>query len=120
MLMDGKSSELQTKLFSLISHLHGLLRQVQESLKPHHLLDVPESCPPSPIFSILSSEPRSLAAFCIQAGFIVRPIVPPTVPAGAERIRVCLHAGNTIDEIEALVKRIRKWVKITQTVKAKL
>lgn len=117
MLMDGRSSELQNKLFSLISHLYSLLVKMQEDVKPYHLLCVPDSCPPSPIFSILSSEPRSLAAFCQQAGFIVRPIVPPTVPAGAERIRVCLHAGNTVQEVEALVAKIRDWVKVTQRAK---
>lgn len=117
MLMDGKSSELQTRLFSLITHLYTLLQKLQEEVKPHHLLCVPDSCPPSPIFSILSSEPRSLATFCQQAGFIVRPIVPPTVPAGAERIRVCLHSGNTVQEVESLVARISAWVKITQRAK---
>jgi 8-amino-7-oxononanoate synthase len=40
----------------------------------------------------------------------VRPIVPPTVPRGTERVRVCLHAGNTVEEIDALVKRIGEWV----------
>lgn len=117
MLMDGHSSALQTKLFSLISYFHTLLLEMQHDLKPHHLLCVPEICPPSPIFSILSSEPRGLAVFCQQAGFVVRPIVPPTVPAGAERIRVCLHAENTVEEVEALVRRIREWVKVTQRAK---
>lgn len=42
---------------------------------------------------------------------MVRPIVPPTVPAGAERIRVCLHAGNTKEEVEGLVNRITEWVR---------
>ena len=115
--MDGQSGALQGKLFALISHFYELLVEMQRVVKPHHLLCVPDSCPPSPIFSILSSEPRGLATFCQQAGFIVRPIVPPTVPAGAERIRVCLHAGNTKQEVEALVARIREWVKVTQRAK---
>jgi 8-amino-7-oxononanoate synthase len=37
-----------------------------------------------------------------RAGFDVRPIVSPTVAAGAERLRVCLHAFNTHAEIERL------------------
>jgi 8-amino-7-oxononanoate synthase len=40
----------------------------------------------------------------------VRAIVPPTVPRGTERVRVCLHAGNTVEEIDGLVKRIGEWV----------
>jgi len=41
---------------------------------------------------------------------MVRPIVHPTVPRGEERVRVCLHAGNTMDEIRGLVERIKDWV----------
>jgi 8-amino-7-oxononanoate synthase len=32
----------------------------------------------------------------------VRPIFAPTVPAGTERLRICLHAFNTHDEIDLL------------------
>jgi 8-amino-7-oxononanoate synthase len=35
-------------------------------------------------------------------GFSVKAIRSPTVPAGAERIRICLHAFNTEQEIEGL------------------
>jgi 8-amino-7-oxononanoate synthase len=57
----------------------------------------------------MSTSPRSLAKWCQEGGFIVRAIVPPTVPSGTERVRVCLHAGNTVEEIDALVKRIGEW-----------
>jgi 8-amino-7-oxononanoate synthase len=40
----------------------------------------------------------------------VRPIVPPTVPEGTQRVRVCLHAGNSRQDVEALVQRIRTWL----------
>jgi 8-amino-7-oxononanoate synthase len=40
----------------------------------------------------------------------VRPIVPPTVPEGTQRVRVCLHAGNSKHDVEALVQRIRSWL----------
>ncbi len=39
-----------------------------------------------------------------QSGFDVRPILSPTVPAGKERIRICLHAFNSKDETLALTK----------------
>lgn len=41
---------------------------------------------------------------------MVRPIVAPTVPHGTERVRVCLHAGNTEWEVEKLVISIGEWV----------
>jgi 8-amino-7-oxononanoate synthase len=41
---------------------------------------------------------------------VVRPIVPPTVPEGTQRVRLCLHAGNTTGDIDGLVGRIREWL----------
>ncbi|KAJ1568746.1 hypothetical protein HK405_014298 [Cladochytrium tenue] len=39
-------------------------------------------------------------------GFDVRPIRSPTVPRGAERLRVCLHAHNSPDEVRALAAAV--------------
>ncbi|KAI4788220.1 PLP-dependent transferase, partial [Aureobasidium sp. EXF-8846] len=112
LLSDGNTIALATHLFGLIALLHERLFALASSLPQHqrHLLQVLEECPPSPIFSVLSSDPRGLAKFCQEKNFVVRPIVPPTVPLGSERIRVCLHAGNTRLEVEALVARITTWV----------
>lgn len=43
---------------------------------------------------------------------MIRPIVPPTVPEGTQRVRVCLHAGNSFEDVERLVARIGKWLKV--------
>jgi 8-amino-7-oxononanoate synthase len=43
-----------------------------------------------------------------QAGFDVRPIVSPTVQAGAERLRIILHSYNTFDDISSLAQALRK------------
>ena len=40
---------------------------------------------------------------------MVRAVVPPTVPDGTSRVRVCLHAGNTKTEVKALVKSLEVW-----------
>lgn len=42
---------------------------------------------------------------------MVRAIVAPTVPVGTERVRVCLHAGNSFAEVERLVRVVEEWVK---------
>lgn len=34
----------------------------------------------------------------------------PTVKKGSERVRVCLHAGNTFEEVEGLLGCVRKWI----------
>lgn len=41
---------------------------------------------------------------------MVRPIVAPTVPLGTDRVRVCLHAGNTLEECKGLCEAIEAWV----------
>lgn len=38
----------------------------------------------------------------------------PTVKKGSERVRVCLHSGNTIEELEGLVKCVRAWIELME------
>ena len=38
-----------------------------------------------------------------------RPITWPTVPNGKDRVRVCLHAGNSWGEIDGLIEAILEW-----------
>lgn len=51
---------------------------------------------------------RSVALNVQRAGFDVRPILSPTVPAGRERLRICLHAYNTKTEIEQLIATLQR------------
>lgn len=53
---------------------------------------------------------KELAAALQNAGLDVRPILSPTVPAGTERIRICLHAFNTPEEIDLLTKTINTFI----------
>ena len=40
----------------------------------------------------------------------MRPVVAPTVPEGTERVRVCLHSGNTTEQIDKFVACVREWL----------
>jgi len=101
-------------LWALVAHLYRRLETLELGEAEPSLLRIPAECPESPIFSILSSQPRSLSKACQDAGFVVRAIVPPTVPEGGQRVRVCLHAGNSFEEVDRLVTTMGEWVRKTK------
>ncbi|KAK7956309.1 PLP-dependent transferase [Apiospora aurea] len=72
----------------------------------------------SPIMPIFTTKPRSLASFCQRRGYMVRPIVAPTVPAGTERVRLCLHAKNTFEQVRGLGDVVEQWIRDQQSAAA--
>ncbi len=50
---------------------------------------------------------KHVAAKLQMAGHDVKPIISPTVPQGAERLRFCLHATNTRQEIDAVLTTLK-------------
>lgn len=80
--------------------------------------------PQSSIFSLLcpgdaSTRARSLAKYCQGHGYVVRPIVYPTVPQGTERIRICVHSLNTADQVNGLLDCVNKWIANTKQAESK-
>lgn len=63
----------------------------------------------SPILPIMTAHPRPLSAHLRHLGLNARPITWPTVPKGKDRVRVCLHAGNSRRDVERLVCGIVEW-----------
>lgn len=107
-LQSGRADERLKHLWSLVSYTHKLLAEacsLSQSIRA-------EEAPRSPIIPVFTSQPRSLAQFCQERGFTVRPIVAPTVPKGSERVRICVHAGNTVAEVQGLVEAIKLWVQV--------
>lgn len=49
---------------------------------------------------------RNMAAVIQNAGMDVRPILSPTVATGTERLRICLHSYNTLQQLDLLVQVI--------------
>jgi 8-amino-7-oxononanoate synthase len=46
---------------------------------------------------------KSKALQLQEAGFAVKAILPPTVPTGSQRLRICIHTFNTQEEINQLI-----------------
>jgi 8-amino-7-oxononanoate synthase len=66
----------------------------------------------SPIQGIMVGDnfkTKALATHLFDSGFFVRPIVSPTVPAGKERIRICVHSFNTMDQVDGLITAIKNF-----------
>lgn len=118
-LQQGKAEPLVHHLHTLIDTFHLSLLRLSERLQlpdeHQHLLRVSGGRPRSPIFSIMCSRSQELAAHCRQNSFLVYGVVAPTVPRGQERLRVCLHAGNTVQEVEGLVRLLKAWVRKAAT-----
>jgi 8-amino-7-oxononanoate synthase len=65
-----------------------------------------------PIQGIVLENAKSTVEFADylnQAGFDIRPILSPTVPKGKERVRICLHAFNSEEEITNLCHHINQY-----------
>lgn len=89
-----------------LTYLIALFKK--EMQKKHQFLMIDSN---SAIQSILipgNSEAKQKAEFIQENGFDVRAILSPTVAAGKERLRVCLHSYNTEEEIANLVNLIGK------------
>jgi 8-amino-7-oxononanoate synthase len=65
--------------------------------------------PPTPIIPLFTPRPRALSAHLLAHGLYAPSIPWPTVPKGAERVRVCLRAGHTREELDALVGAAVVW-----------
>ncbi|ESZ95533.1 hypothetical protein SBOR_4086 [Sclerotinia borealis F-4128] len=114
LFLSSSTNPLQSHLRCLSHHFTSLLSHLPLS---SHLKPQPQNLSPetenlnwTPIFSLQTPEPKKLATYCQKMGYNVRAIMSPTVKKGRERVRVCLHAGNTFEEIEGLVRCVREWI----------
>ena len=112
LLQTGQTVTLQVNLHHLTRTLFASLGALRtRSSAAHAALKIPSACPRSPIFSIQVYQPKELARCLQDHGLMVRAVVPPTVPFGTERVRICLHSGNTVSQIESLVRVLEEWCK---------
>lgn len=85
-------------------HLQRLITQFQTASLPYSKL-----VSQTPVQGVIvpgNTQVKQVAAQLQQKGFDVRPILYPTVPKGAERLRIVLHAFNTEEEVSGLLKEL--------------
>ncbi|KKZ68627.1 8-amino-7-oxononanoate synthase [[Emmonsia] crescens] len=107
LMSQGVTETLQSQLYELVQYMATGLKSLQQA-DPTILTIQHQNR--SPIFSLQTAMARELASFLQAEGQIVRAIMPPTVPKGTERVRVCLHARNTFEEIDRLTVLVREWI----------
>ena len=91
-----------------VFHLSKLIRQAWAQIPGAKFTDSI-----GPIQSLIipgNNNVKALAEELQKAGLDVRPILSPTVAAGTERIRVCVHAFNSEEEIELLNATINNFI----------
>ncbi|KAI0701209.1 pyridoxal phosphate-dependent transferase [Cytidiella melzeri] len=130
MLEDGTAKKLSSHLLKTSAHFVTTLRfQMETQHIPAPLLSLPPHLakPPAddlvpaltpmfahlatPIIPVMTCQPRPLSAYLRKLGMNARPITWPTVPKGRDRIRVCLHYGNSREEVERLATAMIEWAK---------
>ena len=88
-------------------HLHNLIHIFQETLGKSARYEILPS--QSPIQGVIvpgNANAKALSQTIEKAGFYVKAILSPTVPAGQERLRICLHAFNTEAQLNQLIQII--------------
>ncbi|WEW58248.1 7-keto-8-aminopelargonate synthetase [Emydomyces testavorans] len=117
LMAEGGTEPLQTQLQQRIQLLRTSLADISPA--DSSILQINHH-PTSPIFSLRTKFPHDLAKACQKEGLMVRAIMSPTVPLGTERVRVCLHARNSVEELQKLVSAIGEWVQARQQPRARL
>ena len=93
---------------SLLRCLHQNIAAFQFAMDDAGLPPTGSSTPIQPI--MLGGDELALATAnkLREAGFYVRAIRPPTVPEGTSRLRICLSAAHTADQISGLVLALKR------------
>lgn len=75
----------------------------------------------SPIQGIIAGDNITVSALSetlFAKGFFVKAIRSPTVPAGTERLRICLHTFNTTAQIDELLSQVNVFLQKMQNAEA--
>jgi 8-amino-7-oxononanoate synthase len=91
------------------SSLHALIKEFKSNWELHNSFSLIDSCSAVQAMIIPGNErARSVASQLQAKGFDVRAIVSPSVPVGKERLRISLHAHNTIEQVSLLKKSLKE------------
>jgi 8-amino-7-oxononanoate synthase len=93
------------------THVFALHQMLKNELKENSRFKFRGSGPVNCLIIPGNENAKEASSFLTAKGCDVKPIVNPTVPKGQERIRICLHAFNTTEEVDTLVAGIKEFEK---------
>jgi len=97
---------------SNLQQLHSHIAYFQKEVKLYKLDSIFGSSS-SPIQSCIipgNERVKNASKYLQDDGFIVKPILSPTVPQGMERLRFCLHSYNTVEQISNVLENLSNFV----------
>lgn len=100
--------DILSKGYYNIIEMRYMVRLLQQNLKD--LAGGIISTSKGPIQSLVipgNGQAKHVSAKLAEAGYYAKAILYPTVPRGKERIRICLHRFNTVDEVLGLCNTIK-------------
>ncbi|KAG0089720.1 hypothetical protein BGZ93_009715 [Podila epicladia] len=103
MLIAGETVELVDKVRDLIAYFRAHIQIPEQMLLPST----------SPIQGIVmdgNAKVNALSQRLIRAGLNVKAIRFPTVPKGKERVRICLHSHNTLEQVQRLITIVQECI----------
>ncbi|KAG0315373.1 hypothetical protein BGZ99_007507 [Dissophora globulifera] len=103
MLISGETVPLVEKVRDLVTHFRSNI------CVPEHML-LPSTSPIQGIVIDGNAKVNALSRELIQAGLNVKAIRFPTVPRGKERVRICFHSHNTMQQVDHLIQIVRRWI----------
>lgn len=83
--------------------------KLSEKKSPH---DFPSELV-SPIHPISTPAATTLMYHLRRLGYSAMAIKYPVVPKGMDRLRICLHGGNTEKEMDQFIGVLIEWAKVT-------
>lgn len=115
-LSSDPAKQLSESLLSLTRYFVELLAASIDSGEiPASILSLSSRSTKSAIVPLHTPYAHALSAHLLKHHNILsKPITYPTVPKGKDRVRVCLHAGNKLQDVERFVQAVREWISIQQ------
>ena len=101
-----KSKEAKLQLNQNIIYFKQKINNREKALQANNMRIMESNTPIQGVIVPGNAAVRRKAEQLQKNGLDVRPILSPTVKVDSERLRICLHAFNTFEEIDLLIDKV--------------